>query len=483
MKFYKPTLRTRIYISMLALIVLSLVVIGVTTIIYFNNQNEVYHKDRLQRKEKTVLMSLGYFFKDAENEDEINGVSKVFEDEITKLADINGVEVNIFSMAGQILMSSDYDYADPDFYKTTVNEDVLTKLWSTQRRQVVELDDEHVSTYSVIYGKDNYTPIAIVNIPYNTTSVNQGAGVAPFLTTLIEIYIFLLIGASLIAFFLSNYITKGLRSIADKLKGVQINKKNEPIVWHGNDEIGSLVSEYNRMIAQLENSANKLAKSERESAWREMAKQVAHEIKNPLTPMKLSIQHLQRALQPDDPDFEVKMQRFADKLITQIDALTNIANEFSNFAKMPKSKMESLDIKDILLKTIDLFSEHENLVIKLTTNNLTSLPSTGDREQLTRVFNNIIKNAIQAIPDDREGLITVDLQRNETKYIITISDNGDGIPDEIIDKIFVPNFTTKTSGSGLGLAMVKQIVTAHDGDISFSTEVGKGTTFVVELLN
>ncbi len=481
MKIYRPTLRTRIYISMLALIVLSLVVIGVTTILYFNNQNEVYHKDRLQRKEKTVLMSLGYFFKDAENEDEINGVSKVFEDEITKLADINGVEVNIFSMAGQILMSSDYDYADPDFYKTTIDESTLTKLWSTQRRQVVQLDEDNVSTYSLIYGKDNYTPIAIVNIPYNTASLNQGAGVAPFLTTLIEIYIFLLIGASLIAFFLSNYITKGLRSIAEKLKEVQIQKKNEPIVWKGNDEIGALVGEYNRMIAQLENSANKLAKNERESAWREMAKQVAHEIKNPLTPMKLSIQHLQRALQPDDPDFEEKMQRFSSKLITQIDALTNIANEFSNFAKMPKSKMEPVDIKEILKKTIDLFSEHDNLVINLVTNDLRSLPSTGDREQLTRVFNNIIKNAIQAIPNDREGIITVDLQKEEGKYIITITDNGDGIPEDIIDKIFVPNFTTKTSGSGLGLAMVKQIVSAHDGEISFTTKEGEGTVFVVEL--
>jgi len=168
---------------MLALIVLSLLVIGLTTILYFNNQNEVYHQDRLQRKEKTVLMSLGYFFKDAENEDEINGVSKVFEEEITKLADINGVEVNIFSMAGQILMSSDYDYADPDFYKTTVNEDILTKLWSTQKRQVVDLDEENVSTYSLIYGKDGNTPIAIVNIPYNKTSVNQRAGLAHYLTT------------------------------------------------------------------------------------------------------------------------------------------------------------------------------------------------------------------------------------------------------------------------------------------------------------
>lgn len=466
---------------MLALIVISLVVIGMTTFIYFQNQNEKYHKDRLRRKEKTVLMSLSYFFRDTETEEELNGVSKKFEDEISKLADINGVEINIFSMSGEILTSSDYDYSDPDFYKTKVPDPILEKLWSTHIHQVKKVDDETVTAYSLLYGRDSLTPIAIVNIPYQKKEASGSSDVGPFLTTLIEIYIFLLIGASLIAFFLSNYITKSLRTIADKLKKVQINKENEPLIWKGEDEIGMLVKEYNRMIEQLEESADKLAKTERESAWREMAKQVAHEIKNPLTPMKLSVQHLQRALQPDDPDYQEKLNLFAHKLITQIDALTNIADEFSNFAKMPKSKLQRLDIIMVLRGCLELFDEHEHVSVYFDQPDKEVVEVNGDKEQLLRVFNNILKNAIQSIPSNKDGKVEIRLSCDENYCKIAIQDNGEGMPDEVKDKIFVPNFTTKSSGSGLGLAMVKQIIDAHHGEISFTTVQNEGTEFVVKL--
>lgn len=481
MMSFKLTLRTRIYISMLALIVISLIVIGVTTFAYFRNQNEKYHKDRLKRKEKTVLMSLSYFFRDTESEEELNGVSKKFEDEISKLADINGVEINIFRMSGEILTSSDYDYSDPDFYKTKVPDQVLEKLWSTHIHQVKKVDEERVTAYSLLYGRDSLTPIAIVNIPYQKTEMTGNSDVRTFLTTLIEIYVFLLVGASLVAFLLSNYITKRLRTITDKLKKVEINKENEPLNWKGEDEIGMLVKEYNRMIEQLKESAEKLAKTERESAWREMAKQVAHEIKNPLTPMKLSVQHLQRALQPDDPDYQEKLNLFAQKLITQIDALTNIANEFSNFAKMPKSNLQKLDIILVLRSCFELFDEHENVSVHFEQSDKEIVEINGDKEQLLRVFNNIIKNAIQSIPSNKEGVVKINLSCDEDYCYVSIRDNGEGIPEEIQDRIFVPNFTTKSSGSGLGLAMVKQIVDAHHGEISFTTEHGVGTEFVVKL--
>ncbi|CAG5078653.1 sensor histidine kinase [Parvicella tangerina] len=467
--------------SMLALIIISLIVIGVTTFMYFQNQNEKYHKERLRRKEKTVLMSLSYFFRDTEDEDQLNGVSREFEHEISKLADINGVEINIFRMSGEILTSSDYDYADPEFYKTKVPDPILEELWSTHVHQVKKVDEENVTAYSLLYGKDSLTPIAIVNIPYQKTEVTGSSSVGPFLTTLIEIYVFLLIGASLIAFFLSNYITKSLRTIADKLKDVEINKKNEPLKWKGEDEIGMLVKEYNRMIEQLEASADLLAKTERESAWREMAKQVAHEIKNPLTPMKLSVQHLQRALKPDDPDYEEKLNLFSQKLITQIDALTNIANEFSNFAKMPKSKLEKLNVVQVLKSSMDLFDEHEDVSVHFENETNGEVMINGDREQLVRVFNNIIKNAIQAIPSNTDGNVEITVSTDDYYCKITVKDNGEGIPAEVRDKIFVPNFTTKSSGSGLGLAMVKQIIDAHHGDISFKTSEGEGTAFIVKL--
>lgn len=477
---FKPTLRTRIYISMLALIIISLVVIGVTTFIYFQNQNEKYHKDRLQRKEKTVLMSLAYFFRDTENEEQLNSVSRDFEEEITKLADINGVEINIFSMSGEILTSSNYDYADPDFYKTKVPDQILMKLWSTHVHQVKEVDEENVTAYSLLYGKDSLTPIAIVNIPYQKLGELRNADIGPFLTTLIEIYVFLLIGASLVAFFLSNYITKSLRTITDKLKNVEINKKNEPLNWKGEDEIGMLVREYNKMIEQLEESADKLAKTERESAWREMARQVAHEIKNPLTPMKLSVQHLERALRPDDPNYDQKLKLFAQKLITQIDALSNIANEFSNFAQMPKSKLHKLDVVQVVKSSLELFDEHEDVSVFFENTAEGEVEINGDKEQLVRVFNNIIKNAIQSIPSSRDAKVVIKLSVDEHYCYIRIIDNGEGISDDVKEKIFVPNFTTKSSGSGLGLAMVKQIVDTHFGEISFSTEQYVGTEFLIK---
>jgi two-component system nitrogen regulation sensor histidine kinase NtrY len=477
----RPTLRTRIYISMLAMIIISLVVIGITTIIYFNKQNASYHQNRLERKEKTIIASLSYFFKDTGRDADLTTVSRDFEEEISKLADINGVEVKIFSLQGQIIMSSNYDYDDPNFYEQKMDEKILLELLSTEERQVVETDESHVSTYSVLKGKDGNTPVAFVNIPYDKTDSPEAKGLVPFLTSLIEIYVFLLIGAALVAFFLSNYITRSLRTISDKLKDVQINKKNEPLQWSGSDEISSLVEEYNRMISQLDESASRLAKSERENAWREMAKQVAHEIKNPLTPMKLSVQHLERALKPDDPDFDEKLKMFSAKLVTQIDALTGIANEFSNFAKMPKSKMETLDVISLLNVSIELFKEHNDIQINFDRSNLFECNLQGDREQLTRVFNNIIKNAIQAMNDKKQGKIDIKISVSTSLCEITFTDNGKGIPEEVIDKIFVPNFTTKTSGSGLGLAMVKQIVEAHKGTISFTTKENEGTTFVLEL--
>ncbi len=480
MSRYNPSLRTRIYISMLALILLSLLIIGITTILFFDTQNESYHIERLKRKEKTVAKSLQYFLKEIEVSANMSVVRKDFVLKVTELADINNVEINIFTTDGEILISSKEDQGDPDFFKIRIDPIVLRKLQQTEKRQVQNLDDDHVSTFA--YMKDDQgNKIAIVNIPYSLKDSPNKEELAPFLTTLIEIYIFLLIGASLIAYFLSNYITKSLRVIADNLKKVKISQKNSPLEWNGEDEIGALVDEYNHMIGELEQSAHKLAKSERESAWREMAKQVAHEIKNPLTPMKLSVQHLERALDKNDDDFQEKLSRFSNKMIQQIDTLTSIANEFSHFAKMPKANMEEIDLKEVVSSTFELFDETEHIHLIFTDHDIDQANITGDREQLNRVFNNLIKNAIQSIPDEREGQIEVKLSENSSMYKIEVKDNGSGIPEDLEGKIFVPNFTTKSTGTGLGLAMVKQIIESHHGDIRFVTKVGVGTSFFVEL--
>lgn len=475
----KPNLRFRIYMSMLALIFISLIIIGGTTIYFFNNQNEEYHLARLERKETTIIASLQYFLEDFHVDKNTDVVSREFEKEIKFLADVNNVVLNIFNTKGEILMSSNFNYDDPDFFEKSINPVILKEVQASNKRKVFEEGKHYISAYSYIYDKDQ-NQIAIVNIPYNTGSMPVKEDLSSFLSTLLKIYIFLLIGASLIAFFLSNYITKSMRTIAEKMKAVNINKKNTPLEWKAQDEIGMLVNEYNSMINELENSAQKLAKNERELAWREMAKQVAHEIKNPLTPMKLSVQHLERALQPDDPNYKEKLSRFSLKMIQQIDTLTSIANEFSNFAKMPKANMEETELLTIIKSTIELFKETKNVTINFETP-IQEAVITGDQKQLTRVFNNLIKNAIQAIPDEKIGEIEVGLKQNKNNFIIEIKDNGSGISEELLDKIFVPNFTTKSTGTGLGLAMVKQIIETHNGKIDFETKENKGTSFYVSL--
>lgn len=475
---FNASLRIRVYISMVAIILLSLLIIGATTIIFFRNENEVYHEERLKRKEATVSKSLQYFLEEIYLDGNMDFVRQDFEQKVIELADINEVDINVFNTKGEILMSSE-EHSDLDFYNKKISQNILDKLRQTDSRLVVEVDKNNMSTYDYIKNEagDN---VAIINIPYNYNNMPSKDDLGPFLTALIEVYILLLIGASLIAYFLSNYITKSLRLVGEKLKAVDINKKNEPIKWKANDEIGVLVTQYNKMILELEKSADELAKTQREFAWREMAKQVAHEIKNPLTPMKLSVQHLTRSLDPKDPDYKEKLDHFTNKMIQQIDTLSTIANEFSNFAKMPKAKMEEMDLIAVLRSSIELFAETENVSISFDTT-LKEAKVNGDNEQMTRVFNNLIKNAIQAIPDDREGEINIKLEEDSNYFEIFIKDNGTGISNELLEKIFVPNFTTKSTGTGLGLAMVKQLIEGHGGSISFNTEVGKGSVFKVVL--
>ena len=465
---------------MLALILLSLFVIGITTIVFFNEQNKEYHEKRLQRKEKTVITSLKILFQELDLNEKMDFFQKDFDDKIHELSVVNNIEINVFNLEGEILMSSNFEYSDTTFYKTKIADPILEKLKTNGKRQIEKINASYFNTYTYVKNETTKENIVIINIPYNTELSPEKNELSRFLTTLLEVYILLLIGASIIAYLLSNYITKSLRVIAEKLKLVKINTVNESIEWQGNDEIGALINEYNNMISLLEESALKLAKSERESAWREMAKQVAHEIKNPLTPMRLSIQHLERSLDPNSPAFKKDLANFSKKLIQQIDTLTSIANEFSRFAQMPKLQMNKADIKDIINTTIELYKDVNHLKFNFDYTHLEDAFINGDKEQLIRVFNNLVNNAIQAIPDEKNGIINIELKKVTSNYLITIVDNGSGMSDEIKGKIFEPNFTTKSTGAGLGLAMVKQIIDSHKGKISFVSTLGKGTSFFIE---
>jgi nitrogen fixation/metabolism regulation signal transduction histidine kinase len=261
---------------------------------------------------------------------------------------------------------------------------------------------------------------------------------------------------------------------------MQLGKRTEPIRYKSDDEIGLLVSEYNKKLEELTMSADLLARSERETAWREMAKQIAHEIKNPLTPMKLNIQFLQRTA-PSSPDYSEKVEKVTNMLIEQINNLSAIASEFSNFAKIPRAKKERFNVARRLSETIELYNFSGQVTIKKHFADHETIFVNADKEQFSRAIINLIRNSIQSIPEGRKGKIDIKLSEQNRKVIITIKDNGKGIPDYLKENIFVPNFTTKSSGAGLGLAITKNIIENFNGKIWFESESASGTTFYIEL--
>jgi nitrogen fixation/metabolism regulation signal transduction histidine kinase len=324
------------------------------------------------------------------------------------------------------------------------------------------------------------TPLGYIEFPNIDFLGNEDDPGASLFSNLLNAYVFLFLIAVALAIAVANSITKPLSELSEKMKMIRLGKKNEPLSWNNEDEIGDLINDYNSMIHQLDVSAELLAQNERDLAWREMAKQVAHEIKNPLTPMKLSIQYLQNAIRDQKDNLNVLAGRVSQTLIEQIDSLTNIANEFSNFAKMPQSVNEQVVLNEVIASVHDLFRKREDMDISLYVP-IDEMIVFADKNQLIRVFNNILKNAIQAIPDAKRGKIEIQLYKEAQMGIIKIKDNGVGISEEMKKRVFYPNFTTKSSGTGLGLAMSSNIIESYNGRIHFETEVGQGTTFIIEL--
>jgi two-component system, NtrC family, nitrogen regulation sensor histidine kinase NtrY len=298
--------------------------------------------------------------------------------------------------------------------------------------------------------------------------------------TIINLNAFIFLIAGVIALFITNRITRSFSIIGDKMREVNLGKMNEEIIWNRNDEIGELVKEYNKMVNKLGESAEVLARSEREGAWREMARQVAHEIKNPLTPMKLSIQYLQKAILNNSPDVKELTANVANTLVEQIDHLSKIAFDFSQFANIGNTQVELFDMHEVIGSLKELYQRGPQVEI-----NWEAVPEKvmlrADKTQMNRLFTNLFQNAVEACDDKDQCIIDVNEFQENGSIIVSIKDNGEGIPDSMQSKIFAPNFTTKSSGTGLGLAMCKTIVEQAHGKIWFETKPGEGTTFHIEL--
>jgi len=268
--------------------------------------------------------------------------------------------------------------------------------------------------------------------------------------------------------------------LSEGLASEELGKKSKHLEYKDADEIGELVKQYNRMVDELDESARKLADSEREYAWREMAKQIAHEIKNPLTPMKLNVQQLLKSWKDGIPDFDEKIEGFAKNQIEYIDNLSTIASAFSSFAKMPGANPAEVDLIEQVKSTLELFSNTDNVNFDVIWPQEKKIFILADRDQLNGIFSNLFKNSIQAIPAGRKGLISVTMEVVSNKVMVSVRDNGEGIQEDLKKKMFTPNFTTKSSGTGLGLSIVKRYVEGAGGRVWFESEAGKGTVFHLE---
>ena len=480
--FSGNTLQKQIQNAMIALVLFSLAVIGIVTLVYFQYQYNIYHNSRLLKKVNAVMKNVSQYYVDDYALYGENTFDKVIQQRVKTLSTIHALDINVYNTKGDLVQSSQPEIFKRNLVSKKIDENAYHNLFIKSKSKYVHDESigklEFLSAYQPF--RSNGKVLGYFNFPYYGKQKSFREDISYFLVALVNVYVLFLIAAALLAVFLSRSITNSLTLISDNIRNVQFGKKNQEIKWKNDDEIGLLVKQYNLMLAELEKSAELLGKSEREGAWREMAKQVAHEIKNPLTPMKLSIQHLQRALNDNAEDVKELTQKISVRLIEQIDNLSNIATAFSDFAKMPQGNFNKINIEPILNSAVELFRESENVSI-----NLNYSPKeyfvTGDKEQLMRVFINIIKNSTQAIPENINGIIDINIEEKMDNFIISFKDNGVGIPVEKREHIFEPNFTTKNSGTGLGLAICKNIIERMNGKIWFDSVVDEYSIFYVEL--
>jgi two-component system, NtrC family, nitrogen regulation sensor histidine kinase NtrY len=475
--------RKRLQFTVIGLVLISVVAIGSASAWFifniYKNKNEAF----INEKAHSVLIEM------ENNLAHVVHLDVSFSDFLNQLllnlSQVFFTDINIYDIQGNLLSSSRSKVFDEGLLSPLINPVAYNNLKISGKSLFIHNERigklEYISAYVPLRNMSGDL-IAFINLPYFAQQSELRNEISFFLVAFINIYLLLLLLSVVIAYFISNYVTRPLQTIRNSISGISIGKTNEKILWNRDDEIGQLVAEYNRMIDELEHSAGLLAQSERESAWREMAKQVAHEIKNPLTPMRLNVQYLQRAWNDKVDDWDERLEKFTKTMVEQIDTLSIIAGEFSDFAKMPSANNGIINLREFIPEIPDLYKGFENVDISIHfTDHLKPMIIFADRKQLLRVFNNLIKNSIQSYTKNERARIRIVCVDVDNTAKIDIIDFGGGIADDLKKNIFQPYFTTKTAGMGLGLAMVKSIIQSFNGQISFESQKGVGTTFIIQI--
>jgi len=478
--------RQKLQMSFIGVLVFSFILIGYVVSSFTIGQYLTRHNDNLKEKLNSVYLELEgnisnekYLSNDWRNQNYSS-----LNDLLIKLSNVFETDINIYDL-NQLLIAT----SRPEIFfrnltsrrmdnSAYTNLDILRRSEYFQKEKIGSL--EYLSAYLPFFNTDGKV-IAYLNLPYFRMQSVLAKEISNLIVAVINFTLLLILITTSIAVFISGRITAPLTMLGEGLASVEVGKKSKQLSYKGKDEIGELVKQYNRMVDEIEESTHKLANSEREYAWREMAKQIAHEIKNPLTPMKLNVQQLLKSWKDKAPGFDRKLEQFTENQIEYIDNLSSIASAFSAFAKMPGNNPAEVNIIDQIKTTLGLFRNTDNVTFRVQWPHESKVIVYADKEHINGIFSNLFKNGIQSIPSAREGVIKVQIIVKSDTVVISVSDNGTGIPDELQKRLFTPNFTTKTSGMGLGLSIVKRYIENANGKIWFESEADKGSTFYIEL--
>ncbi len=467
---HRLSFHSKMQLTILLTLAFSFFIVGLVSFLFLNN-NITKKTEITQYKQANIIRNRLESNILTEN-------SLINKDYLKTLEESFLCDINIYDLDGTLInttIKDNFESIDEEAYKNIVEENAGYFM------QTEFYGDEKCSSYYFPILDKNNDLVAILNVPYFESNSDYDDRISNFILNYINIIIVLLGISSIIVLLITRKTLKPLKIIEEQMGKINLEGKNEPINFKGRDEIGALVQQYNNMCRQLEIAANKLARNERESAWREMARQVAHEIKNPLTPMRLNIEYLQMLWDRKDPKFEDNLKETLNSLLEQIDTLSQIATAFSDYAKLPENVSTTFNLDELLKSTIKLYDVEKDISISLIYNENEGWSLFADKNNIGRVIGNIIKNAIQAIGNKQNGRIEVNLNRLGERYRIKIEDNGCGIKDEDKAKIFFPNFTTKSSGMGVGLSVSHDIIQSIGGNITCESEFGKGTVFTIDI--
>jgi signal transduction histidine kinase len=467
----------RILFSMLLLMLLSLV--GTISVAwkFAAQKDQEYNNQRLLRKELAVERSMDYVLDRMPSAFHTDEIPLVFSDRICELADVHGLVIRLYSPEGKLLTQS--SFAENEASMIFLSDPILRHL-KENRGEVERIDLGPVVLAHWYFENQNDDLVGIAQVRYEKRSVETG-DFKSFLTQLAPLYVLLILGGALIAALLSNRLVRILTIIRDRMRKLDPTQEQVPIPYDQTDAIGELVAEYNDLLSHLQKTVEELAIKEREGAWRLMAMQVAHEIKNPLTPIKLGVQQLERAWKDERPDFGERLEHFCKVAAIQIDVLSEISTDFSLIADLGVQGLEKVELSSLLEEVVGLF-QMGSLGVRWEISGFDEGVSVrGSRSHLLRVFNNLITNSIQALSEKPNKTIRVDCKTSGQGWEIIVEDNGVGISETQVEHVFQPHFTLKKEGSGLGLTLTRSVIQQLGGSIKVSKKHPGWTTFIIWL--